>query len=138
MALCSLSTGRTFTPLRRAAPITASPAMTRISLLATAMSLPASIAASAGREPAGADDGDQDHVRLGHRRQFHQAIDAIGTGRHDEFGVGKILPRLAQLFRLEWADIPTISIRSGISRATLRALTRSSRWLREGRHGAFS
>ncbi len=51
MALCSLSTGRTFTPFRRAAFITASPAMTRISLLATAMSFPASIAASAGRKP---------------------------------------------------------------------------------------
>ena len=52
IALCSLSTGSTCTPFLRAAVITASPAITRISLLATAMSLPASIAASAGRRPA--------------------------------------------------------------------------------------
>ena len=52
MALCSLSTGRTCTPLWRAASMIVSPAMTRISLLATAMSLPASIAARAGLSPA--------------------------------------------------------------------------------------
>ena len=39
------------TPFFAASLITASPAMTRISLLATARSLPASIAASAGRKP---------------------------------------------------------------------------------------
>ena len=52
IALCSLSTGKTFTPFFAAALITSSPAMTRISLLATARSLPASMAASAGCSPA--------------------------------------------------------------------------------------
>ena len=52
IALCSLSTGNTRTPLRRAASMITAPAITKISLDATAMSLPASIAASAGRSPA--------------------------------------------------------------------------------------
>ena len=52
MAECSLSTARTFTPCARASFITISPAMTRISFEATAMSLPARIAASAGCNPA--------------------------------------------------------------------------------------
>ena len=46
MALCSLSTGSTATPRRRAAAMTRPPAMTRTSLLARAMVFPASIAAS--------------------------------------------------------------------------------------------
>ena len=52
MALCSLSTGRMATLCFAASRVTSSPAMTRISLLATAMSLPARIAASAGARPA--------------------------------------------------------------------------------------
>ena len=52
MALCSLSTGRTRRPDRFAVAMTSSPAMTRISLLATARSLPDSSAFSAGRRPA--------------------------------------------------------------------------------------
>ena len=51
MALCSESTGKTCTLFSRASRITISPAMTKISLLATARSLPALIAASAGRKP---------------------------------------------------------------------------------------
>ena len=52
MALCSLSTGRILTPFSAAAVITISPAITRISLLATARSFPASIAAIVGSNPA--------------------------------------------------------------------------------------
>ena len=51
-AQCSLSTGRISTPWRFAAAMTISPAMTRISLLASAMVLPASIARSVGTSPA--------------------------------------------------------------------------------------
>ncbi len=54
MALCSLSTGRTATPRRRAAAITIAPAITSTSLLARAMVLPASIAASTASSAAGA------------------------------------------------------------------------------------
>ena len=50
-ALCSLSTGRIFTPRSRAAAMTNLPASTRISLLATATSLRERIAASVGRSP---------------------------------------------------------------------------------------
>ena len=46
MALCSLSTGSSATPRARAARVTSSPAMTSTSLFASAMVLPASIAAS--------------------------------------------------------------------------------------------
>ncbi len=56
MALCSLSTGRTTTPRRRAASITMPPAMTRISLLASAIVLPASIAASTASRAAVPDE----------------------------------------------------------------------------------
>jgi len=52
IALCSLSTGSNRTPLRSAAAVTIPPAITRISFDATARSLPASIAASAGCKPA--------------------------------------------------------------------------------------
>ena len=52
IAECSLSTGSTFTPCFRASAMTISPAMTRISLEATAMSFPALIAASVGCNPA--------------------------------------------------------------------------------------
>ena len=52
MALCSLSTGRMRIPLRRASPVTISPAMTNASLLARATSLPASSAARVGAKPA--------------------------------------------------------------------------------------
>jgi len=52
MAECSLSTASTRTSCLRASRMTISPAITRISLDATAMSLPARIAASAGCSPA--------------------------------------------------------------------------------------
>ena len=51
MAECSLSTGTISTPRRRAAAITSSPAQTRVSLLARATRLPASMAARVGRRP---------------------------------------------------------------------------------------
>ena len=52
MALCSLSTGRTRRPHRAAVATTSSPAITRISLLATARSFPDSRARRAGFSPA--------------------------------------------------------------------------------------
>ena len=52
IAECSLSTGSTRTPCLRASAITISPAITRISFEATAISLPARIAANAGCSPA--------------------------------------------------------------------------------------
>ena len=51
IAECSESTGRILTPFSRAARITSSPAHTSVSLFASAMSLPASIAASVGSRP---------------------------------------------------------------------------------------
>ena len=56
MALCSLSTGSTATPRRRAASITRPPAMTSTSLLARAMVLPASMAASTASSAAVPDE----------------------------------------------------------------------------------
>jgi hypothetical protein len=56
MALCSLSTGRIATPRSRAAAVTSSPAMTSTSLLASAIVLPASIAASTASRPAVPDE----------------------------------------------------------------------------------
>ncbi len=52
MALCSLSTGRSCTPFSSAARVITSPAITRISFDAIARSLPALIAARAGKSPA--------------------------------------------------------------------------------------
>ena len=52
MALCSLSTGIIFISFRRAASMTSFPPATSVSLLANAISLPASMAAIAGSSPA--------------------------------------------------------------------------------------
>ena len=52
MALCSLSTGKTWRFFLLASPMTAEPAKTKISLLATAKSLPQRRAAKAGAKPA--------------------------------------------------------------------------------------
>ena len=52
MALCSLSTGRIETPFLRAASVTIAPAATSVSLFASAISHPASIAAKIGAIPA--------------------------------------------------------------------------------------
>ena len=51
IALCSLSTGKIFTPCFFASGIMICPAVTSVSLLASAISLPASIAAIVGRIP---------------------------------------------------------------------------------------
>ena len=51
MALCSLSTGRIFTPFSRAFAMTISPAITRVSLFASAISIPFSIALRVGFNP---------------------------------------------------------------------------------------
>ena len=50
-ALCSESTGTISAPYLSAASITSSPAHTSVSLLASAMRLPFSMAASVGRSP---------------------------------------------------------------------------------------
>ncbi len=52
IAECSLSTGITRTPRARASPITSSPATTRLSLFASAISLPELIAARTPERPA--------------------------------------------------------------------------------------
>ena len=52
MALCSLSSGKSVAPCRFAAAITAAPAQTSVSLLASAMTRPASMAEKVGRMPA--------------------------------------------------------------------------------------
>ena len=51
IALCSLSTGRIFTPYSLAIDITICPAVTKVSLLAKAISLPALIASKVGLIP---------------------------------------------------------------------------------------
>ena len=56
MALCSLSTGRIATPRRCAASVTSAPAITSTSLLASAIVLPASIAASTASSAAVPDE----------------------------------------------------------------------------------
>ena len=56
MALCSLSTGRIATPWRCAASVISAPAMTSTSLFASAMVLPASIAASTASSAAVPDE----------------------------------------------------------------------------------
>jgi hypothetical protein len=76
MALCSLSTGRMFTPLRFAASVTASPAMTRISLLATARCMPALDGGEGRSESGGADDGDEDHVGVGRAAEEDDVLHA--------------------------------------------------------------
>ena len=50
-ALCSLSTGSILTPFARARPMTSPPAMTSTSFVASATSMPFSMAASVGRSP---------------------------------------------------------------------------------------
>ena len=52
IALCSLSTGRIFTPYSSAIGMIRCPAVTRVSLFASAMSLPARIASIVGRIPS--------------------------------------------------------------------------------------
>ena len=56
MALCSLSTGRIATPFCRAASVTMPPAITSTSLLASAMVLPCSMAASTASRPSVPDE----------------------------------------------------------------------------------
>ena len=52
MALCSESTGRSGTPPSRAAAVIRLPAITSVSLLASATALPLWIAAMVGKSPA--------------------------------------------------------------------------------------
>ena len=65
MALCSLSTGSSGTPRRRAAAVTSSPAMTSTSLFASAIVFPASIAASTASSAAVPDDAQGDELGVG-------------------------------------------------------------------------
>ena len=80
IALCSLSTGRMATLCFAASRVTSSPAMTRISLLATA----SVFSGADGRERRGqsrrAHDGDEHHVGFGQGREFDQAFRAAVTG----------------------------------------------------------
>ena len=88
MALCSLSTGSTLTPRRRAASITSAPAITRISLFASAIVLPASIAASTASRRGGPRGGEQHHVHVGMGGDRHEAVAAGACGRR-----GATVPR---------------------------------------------
>ena len=63
-AKCSLSTGRRWTPVLGISAMTRSPAMTRASLLARAMSLPARMAATVGVSPTEPDESRHHHVGL--------------------------------------------------------------------------
>src|SRR6266699_1056067 len=139
MALCSLSTGSTCTPLSRALRITISPAITRISLLATARSLPASIAASAGRNPPVptiATSTISAFVKQAISRspscpakirglyasaRWRASIFVSSTRQIDCARVS--FAAAASFSTLLLAASPTISIRSGISRATFSALS---------------
>ena len=76
MALCSLSTGRIATPRRRAASVTMPPAMTRISLLASAIVLPELDGGEDGLEAVGPGRGAQHEVGVGMRRDRDQSIPA--------------------------------------------------------------
>ena len=83
MALCSLSTGRIATPWRRAAAVTSAPAITSTSLLASAIVLPASIAASTASRPAVPDDAHMHDVHGGMRGHRDQPFGATGhRGAH--------------------------------------------------------
>ena len=122
IALCSLSTGKTRTPRRLAASITTSPAMTRISLLATAMSLPASIAASAGRKPPVPTIAIKTKSASGIVANFTNCSTPSGPQESAVLASGNSRAASANSSAFECADIPTIRMRDGISFATLRAL----------------
>ena len=138
MALCSLSTGRTSTPRRRAAAMTASPAMTRISLLATARCLPASMAARAGARPATPTIATRTMsaslARTRSTRPWAPAWTVTSAGscaRACAAAAGSVRATCrtpvsrtcaTRASTLRWAARPTTSMRSGMSRATLRAL----------------
>ena len=81
IALCSLSTGSTATPCRRAASITTAPAITRISLFASAIVLPAVDRGEHGVERRRARRGEQHDVRVGMRRDGDQPFGAAGRRR---------------------------------------------------------
>ena len=137
MALCSLSTGSTCTPARRAFSMTICPAMTRISLLAMARSLPASIAASAGLRPAvptmeiNTMSASESCAR---RHSPSSPVSTCAPGRArasssaaDESKMHTLRTLNSRAWRASASTLvpaasPTISILSGISRATFRAL----------------
>ena len=137
MALCSLSTGSTCTPARRAFSMTICPAMTRISLLAMARSLPASIAASAGLRPAVPTMEINTMSASGSCARRHRPSSPVSTCAPGSARASSSAPDGLKMHTLRtlnsraWrasastlvpAASPTISILSGISRATFRAL----------------
>ena len=82
MALCSLSTGSTVDAARAAPPPSPScPAMTRISLFASAMRLAGVDRREHGVEAGGAGRGEQHHVGVGMGRHRDQALGAAARGR---------------------------------------------------------
>ena len=81
MALCSLSTGSTATPCRRAASITSAPAITRTSLFASAIVLPASIAASTASSAAVPDEA---HSTMSTSGCVATAIEPLARRRRDD------------------------------------------------------
>ncbi len=74
--------------------------MTRISLLATAMAFPARIAASAGANPAVANNGDEHHVGLKHGGELNESFRSAVTGR----ARGKLTAYGIQLRRIVKGD----------------------------------
>ena len=137
MALCSLSTGSTCTPAWRAFSMTIWPAMTRISLLAMARPLPASMAASAGLRPAVPTMEISTMSASGSRARRHRPSSPVSTWAPGRARAslsapdGSKMHTLRTLNSLAWrasastlvpAASPTISILSGMSRATFRAL----------------
>src|SRR5207245_7704831 len=139
MALCSESTGKTFTFLSPASLITISPAITRISLLATARSFPALIAASAGRKPPvptiatstmstsarqaiSRRPASPEKIR-GLYASARRIISIFVSSTRQRNGARVSFAAAASFSALLFAATPTISIRSGISRATLSALS---------------
>ena len=139
IALCSLSTGKTCTPLSRASRMTISPAITRISLLATARSFPASIAASAGRNPpvpTMATNTMSAFVRQAISRNPSSPAKICGSYSSAPRKMSILLSSTrptacgrtlfaatASFWALLFAASPTISIRSGMSCATFNALS---------------
>ncbi len=93
-ALCSLSTGSTATPRRRAASMTRAPAITSTSLFASAMVLPASMAASTASRAVGARRGAQHDVGVGVRGDGDRALGSPGVARR----VARTAPLSSQPF----------------------------------------
>jgi hypothetical protein len=69
-------------------------------------------------QAARADDGDKHEIGLGEGREFDQPASPSGPLDTASFACGNSRPASRNASALECADMPTISIRSGRSRAT--------------------